>query len=187
MNTLERLRPQPPQLDPAWSAATLQRILASPPAETTPVRRTGRGRVRVVAAAAVAAALSVVVGLVTTGSPAAFAVEQASDGDLVITIHRLTDSGGLERALGERGIDADVTYLRTALPSDLDDGSGPSPCAAGDTVGALVDPDEGGFTITFERSYLEAHRGAELLLTVAGGRSADDWSGMNVEWSDGRC
>jgi hypothetical protein len=115
-------------------------------------------------------------------------VEQEGNGDVVVTIHRLTDAAGLEKALREHGIDAQVTYLRTDVPSDLDDGSGPSPCAAGQTVGATVDPShEGGFTVTLERAYLEGHGGAEMSLTAAGGGSAGDWSGLKLEWSDGRC
>ena len=187
MNVLEPLRPEPQDIDAAWSAATLQRIFASPEPPAVPVRPAVRRRALLGAGAVLVAALSVVIGSLTTGSSAAFAVEQESNGDVVVTIHRLTDSAGLEKALRERGIAAEVTYLRTATPSDLGHGSGPSPCTAGQTVGALVDPDEGGFTVTFERSYLDEHRGAELRLTAAGGRSADDWSGLRFDWSDGRC
>jgi hypothetical protein len=188
MNTLERLRPQPQQLDPAWSSVTLQRIFASHEPPKATVRFTVRRRVLVGAASAFVAVLSVVIGSMTMGTSAAFAVEQESDGDVVVTIRRLTDPAGLEKALGERGIDASVTYLRTSVPSDLGNGSGQSPCTGSQPVGAItVDPDEGGFTVTFDRTYLDTHRGAELLLTAAGGRSADDWSGLRVEWSDGRC
>ncbi len=76
---------------------------------TAPVRRTrkrwayaGTG----VAAAAVAA-----FGLSSTlGSPSAYAVDEQGDGDIVITIHELDDADGLEQALAEHGIEADVDY-----------------------------------------------------------------------------
>ena len=58
-----------------------------------------------VAAAAVAA-----FGLSTLGSPAAYAVDEQGDGDIVITIHELDDADGLERALADHGIEAEVDY-----------------------------------------------------------------------------
>lgn len=188
MNLLERLRPEPQSLDADWSTATLRHIFASSePAATrtlTPVRR--RVVASVMAVAAVVVAL--VVGSFTMGTSAAFAVEQDGNGDVVVTIHRLTDAAGLEDALREHGINAQVTYLRTQTPSDLDDGSSPSPCASGQAVGAGVDPsDDGGFTVTLQRAYLEGHSSAEMSLTAAGGGSAGDWSGLKIEWSDGLC
>jgi hypothetical protein len=189
MNALERLRPEPQSLDAAWSAATLRHILASGEPAVTRTRTTVRRRVVASAAAAAAASVAVVVGSLTMGTSAAFAVEQEGNGDVVVTIHRLTDAAGLEKALREHGIDAQVTYLSTHTPSDLGDGSGPSPCAAGQSVGAVtVDPaDDGGFTVTLERAYLEGHRDAAMSLTAAGGASADDWAGLKIEWSDGLC
>ena len=187
MNTLERLRPETQPLDAEWSAATLQHIFASSEPGAARPRARLRRRVLTSAVAAVAAVAAVVVGTTTLGTSAAFAVERDGNGDLIITIHRLTDPAGLERALGEHGIAAEVTYLQTKVPSDLDDGSGPSPCTPGQMVGATVDPDDGGFTVTFERAYLAKHRDAELSLTAAGGASAGDWAGLKFEWSDGRC
>jgi hypothetical protein len=187
MNTLERLRPEPQPLDAEWSAATLRHIFTSSEPAVARPRATVRRRILASSMAAAAAVAAVVVGSTTVGSSAAFAVEQDGKGDVVVTIHRLTDSAGLEKALGEHGIDAQVTYLRTQTPSDLDDGSAPSPCAAGQRVGARVDPDDDGFTVTFERAYLAEHRDGELSLTVAGGASASDWSGLKIEWSDGLC
>lgn len=58
-----------------------------------------------VAAAAVAA-----FGLSTLGSTAAYAVDEEGDGDIVITIRELDDADGLERALAEHGIEAEVDY-----------------------------------------------------------------------------
>lgn len=187
MNILERYRPEPQPLDPDWSDATLRSIFASAEAASATGRPVVRRPLIVAATTAVAAVVVAIAGSATVGTSAAFAVEQQSNGDLKVSIHRLTDASGLEKALEARGVDADVTYLHTTLPSDLDDGSSPSPCTGGQSVGATVDPDDGGFIVTFERSYLDAHQGSELFLTAAGGSSAGDWSGMKIAWSDGRC
>lgn len=187
MNVLERLRPEPQPLDAEWSAATLRHIFASH--SPTSDERNARVRRRRFAGGAVATATvaATVLGLTTTGASPAFAVKEASNGNVVVSIYRLTDAAQLEKVLGEHGIDAKVNYLRTQVPSDLDDGSDPTTCSPGQDVGASVQPEEGGFEITFERSYLDSHRGAEMSLTAAGGRSADDWAGLKIEWSDGRC
>lgn len=190
MNALERLRPEPQPIDAEWSSATLQHILAS--SEPTAARPHPKAPRRVVAGAMAAAAAiaAAVVGSTTLGPSAAFAVEKDGDGDVVVTIHRLTDSAGLEKALDEHGIKAQVTYLQTEVASDLGDGSGPSPCADDQQVGATVDPtDDGGYAVTFEPEYLASHQGSELFLAVAGGDLAGDWAwtGMRIGWSDGRC
>jgi hypothetical protein len=80
--------------------------------EPTPIRRSPRRRFpRVaagIAASAAAAAALVAVGL--SGPEPAFALQTASDGDIVVTIHDLSDAAGLEQALRDRGVDADVDY-----------------------------------------------------------------------------
>ena len=48
MNTTEQLRPEPPRLDPEWSASTLARILATP--TQTAVTAARRRRLRIAAA-----------------------------------------------------------------------------------------------------------------------------------------
>ena len=67
-------------------------------------------------AVAAAAATAFVVG--SAGGPAAspaYAVTQEADGDVVVTIHRLEDSVGLEAALREKGIDAEVSFERITI------------------------------------------------------------------------
>jgi hypothetical protein len=188
MNTLERLRPEPQPVDAAWSAIALRQILTSCESPAPLGGPSFRRRPLASAVAAAVAIVAVVVGSSTVGTSVAFAVEQDRDGDVVITIHRLADSAGLEKALREHGIEAQVTYLRTRIPSDLADNSGSSPCAAGPRIGATVDPsDAGGFTVILERAYLNAHSGAGMSLTAGGGSSADDWAGLKIEWSDGLC
>ncbi len=69
----------------------------------------GRWAAGVLAAAAAATAYVVV----SPGGPAvspAYAIDQQADGDVVVTIHRLEDADGLEAALQEHGIDAEVGF-----------------------------------------------------------------------------
>jgi len=74
----------------------------------TPARRT---RTRwALAGSGVAAVAVTAFGLSTLGSPAAYAVDEQGDGDIVITIHELSDADGLEQALADHGIEADVDY-----------------------------------------------------------------------------
>lgn len=76
---------------------------------TAPVRRTRKRWAY--AGTGVAAAAVTAFGLSSTlGSPSAYAVDEQGDGDIVITIHELDDADGLEQALSEHGIEADVDY-----------------------------------------------------------------------------
>ena len=97
-------------------------------------RRSPRRRWAAGLAAAVAGGAVVVTGLGgAVGTAPAYAVEQGSGGELVVTIHRLEDADGLETALRDRGIEADVSYAST-LVVDLRDTPGelpPPPSADG--------------------------------------------------------
>ena len=84
-------------------------------------RHTHRPATAVAAAAVVAAAVGVFT--VGGGSPA-YAVTTADDGDVVIRIHELSDAAGLERALADRGITADVEYAGGAGGSITVDSDG---------------------------------------------------------------
>jgi len=106
-----------PSLDPFESAllTELREHVAAHPVHATataPVpHRRHRGRWAAGLAVAAAAATAFVVG--SPGGPAtspAYAVEQTGAGDVVVIIHRLEDSAGLEKALSEHGIDADVSF-----------------------------------------------------------------------------
>jgi hypothetical protein len=74
--------------------------------------RRPRRRLRRIAVAATGVAASVVAVFVVGGSGGspAYAVDQNSAGDVVVTIHRLDDASGLEQALNAKGIDAAVSY-----------------------------------------------------------------------------
>lgn len=106
-------------------------------------RRWARGGL--VAAAAVTA-LAVPLGMNLGGAPvaeAAFTLETQDDGDIVIRIHELTDSEGLEAALAEHGIDADVTYGRAqggSAEGNVSEEETPEEYAPGDTKWTKVAP-----------------------------------------------
>jgi hypothetical protein len=95
---------------------------AEPSAPAPALRRPPRRRLRVaaLAAAAVAAFVATVLGVggpAGTGSlaSAAYAVEKAPDGGVVVTIHALEDAAGLETALADEGVDATVDFEADGL------------------------------------------------------------------------
>jgi len=93
----------------------LRQVAAEPAA--APVRRTRKRWAYV--GTGVAAAAVTVFGLTSLGSPAAYAVDETGDGDIVITIHELDDADGLERALADHGIEADVDYQSDGFGSGI--------------------------------------------------------------------
>jgi hypothetical protein len=76
----------------------------------TPVRHRPRARWSFAAAGGVAAAAVAGVLVLQPGPAAAYAVDEQPGGDVVVTIHRLDDAAGLERALADKGVDAVVEY-----------------------------------------------------------------------------
>ncbi len=146
------------------------------PASVRPRRR----RTRLVAAASTAVAASVVAvfGLGSGGGTPAYAVEQDSDGDVIVTVHRLDDAAGLEAALRAQGIDADVSY--DATPSDGIYGVGdPEPGAPveakpGGGTGQASPLPEGaddpcGFGATDEPPASLTHEGQDWVLEIPAG------------------
>jgi len=83
--------------------------VATPPLPARRSHRRGRWAAGLAAAAAAATAY-VVVSPGGPGVSPAYAIDQQADGDIVVTIHRLEDAAGLEAALVEHGIDADVNF-----------------------------------------------------------------------------
>ena len=73
-------------------------------------------------AAAAAVAATAVVGVVLApglGTTPAYSVQEGNAGEVVVEVNRPEDSAGLEQALEEHGIAADITYLtglRTCAP-----------------------------------------------------------------------
>lgn len=76
----------------------------------TPVRAPRLRRIGV-AAAAVAAAGAGFLILPGIGSTPAYSVQEGNAGEIVVEINRPEDAEGLEQALAEHGITADITYL----------------------------------------------------------------------------
>jgi len=124
------------QLDSFETAllAELRREVAEHPAP--PVRRPRRRlRLAAVAATGIAASVVAVFGLGSSGGSPAYAVEKNSSGDVIVTVHRLDDADGLEKALRAKGIDADVSYdadgfgptVGMGPDGSLEGGVGPAP------------------------------------------------------------
>lgn len=149
-----------------------------------PKRRPVGRRIAALAAAAAVAGVAAT-GVVGLGPDAAFAVERSAGGDVVVTVIRLSDADGLERALAQEGVTAEVTYDAAAeTPSDLDNGERSAVCAP---IGVVTDPaDNGGVTFTLDAEYVAAHDSV-LHLIAAGGRTPDDWIAVSVVWEDSVC
>lgn len=136
-----------------------------------PARRTRRKWAY--AGSGVAAAVVTAFGLSTLGSPAAYAVDEQGDGDVVITIRELDDADGLERALAEHGIEAEVDYDSEGIggveivPDDA--AELPDPPDGGDP--------EGGEVIKGKAEVETRYGGVEPDLAEAGEPPADDLCG----------
>lgn len=104
--------PQQPELDPFESRLLvgLRREVATAPAAAPAPRRTRRRALAVAAGVAATAVVGVVLvpGLGTTR---AYSVQEGNAGTIEVQINRPQDAAGLERALEEHGIAADITYL----------------------------------------------------------------------------
>ena len=86
------------------------RLLQSLRAEVAQ-RRHPRSRRRLLVAAAAAAAATAFVTVPALKPTPAFSVSEGNAGEINVMITRPEDASGLERALVEHGINADVTYL----------------------------------------------------------------------------
>jgi hypothetical protein len=104
--------PPPPELDTFESRLLvgLRREVATAPAAAPAPRRTRRRALAVAAGVAATAVVGVVLvpGLGTTR---AYSVQEGNAGTIEVQINRPQDAAGLERALEEHGIAADITYL----------------------------------------------------------------------------
>jgi hypothetical protein len=68
-------------------------------------------------------------------------VKQQSDGDIVVTIHDLSDADGLKQALAEHGVTTEVAYDPEQLKSDLENAADTPPIAVGRPI-ILENPSE---------------------------------------------
>lgn len=136
------------------------------------------------ATAAIGAAVLVIGG---PGSTPAFAVERHTDGDVVVTVMDWSDAAGLEQALEDDGVTAEVRYDTDAQhPTDLAGGGSSADCPV---VGRVrVDPaDDGGITFTLDARFVATHRADVLHVDAAGGRFAGDWAAVSVQWEGTGC
>src|SRR5689334_136742 len=133
----------------------LRREVAEHPAAPSLVRRPRRRRrLAALSATAVAASVVAVFGLGGSGGSPAYAVAEDGNGDVTVTIHRLDDAAGLERALAAHGIDADVSYdpsqsgTAAMLNSNGPGGAFPPPGSAPSGGGLTQHQEEGGGPVT---------------------------------------
>lgn len=119
--------PIPEELDAFESRllAELRREVAgTAAAEAAPAPVRTRRRALALAAGVAAAAVLGVVLVPGLGSTPAYSVQEGNAGEVVVEVNRPEDAAGLERALEEHGIAADVTYLpalRTCAPGRFDE------------------------------------------------------------------
>lgn len=164
-----------------------------------PVRsaRSRRWRWAALPAAAAAAVTAVVVAM--WGPSPAYAVDESGD-DVVVTVYRLDDAEGLEQALRDHGVDAEVDYDPDAVEpvegsegGTLDSGTGPEQgterhqetdsTADGPVDGSApkieTSLSEDAFTLRLDRDAIPD--GQVLHLTTMG--SVDDGlAGLRITW-----
>ncbi|HZC73718.1 MAG TPA: hypothetical protein VE442_23705 [Jatrophihabitans sp.] len=173
---------------------------AEPRPKSRPVRR---HLVAVAACAAVVVAVGVGGLALRPDSAAAFSVEQQSDGDVVVTIHDMSDADGLEQALAEHGVTADVSYDPDLLTYEVQNNPGDQPPVgiagglaprAGDPPTQIALPpgwpgvdveraDGGGATFTLLAECI----GPESVLHLVTTGSADEFLGIFVTWENSSC
>lgn len=131
--------------------------------------------------AAAAVALSIATNVV--GPSAAYAVESEPNGDVVVTVHDLSDAGGLQDALAAKGISANITYV-----PDFSQSGGQARTPSGDdraTCDIELAKIEGGLTFTLDARQVAA--GSELEIVTSGSSPSDVGSPVEVAWSGGAC
>lgn len=79
--------------------------------EPAPTRRPRRRRRYALTTAAVAAAATGLLFLPGIGTTPAYSVQEGNAGEVIVEINAPEDAAGLQRALEEHGIAADITYL----------------------------------------------------------------------------
>jgi hypothetical protein len=162
-----------------------QHIVTRPAVRATPQRRRSvrlaAGGLAAGGLAAAAVALSIATNVV--GPSAAYAVEAEPNGDVVVTVHDLSDAGGLEGALAAKGIDARITYVPNFSQSGgqarTPSGDGRAAC---DIELAKID---GGLTFTLDARQIAG--GSELEIVTSGSSPAAVGSPVAVAWSGAGC
>lgn len=128
---------------------------------------------------AAAAAAVLAIGSGTSDTSSAFAVEPQGEGEVRVEISSLEDAQGLEKALGENGIKADVDYLAAGMAcrEPRFEASGGGAAKGKTTVGIKQTPDGAVFSIN--RDAVPA--GDTLLVTASPGpEGIGDMVGVQV-------
>jgi hypothetical protein len=139
------------------------------------------------AAVAAVAAGVLAVSSGTGDTSSAFAVEPQGDGEVRVEISSLSDAAGLEKALGEAGIKADVNYLAAGMTCQepRSGAGGGHPEKGRMSVGIKQTPDSAVFTIN--RDAVGA--GDTLLVTAspmpAGGPGPESGDMVGVQVAQG--
>ena len=204
---LKRADPAASFTEPGTSATaeTMLRDIVSRPREHARARPARRFAIS--GALAGAAAVLAVGGLtLRPDASAAYAVEQQSDGDIVVTIHDLSDAEGLVQTLAEHGVTTAVTYDPEQLRSELANAGDTPPIAVGRPT-ILEDPSDlpsslpvepggcplfgvhatpaenGGVTFTLAAEYI----GPATMLHLDISGSVDNFVGIFVTWENSAC
>jgi hypothetical protein len=162
-----------------------QHVVTRAAVRVTPRRRMSVGLAAGGLAAGGLAAAAVAISIATNvvGPSAAYAVESEPNGDVVVTVHDLSDGGGLQGALAAKGISASITYVPGFSQSG---GQARTPSgddrAACDIELAKID---GGLTFTLASGQIAA--GSELEIVTSGSSPSDVGSPVAVAWSGGGC
>ncbi|GAB3034445.1 hypothetical protein GCM10011376_20430 [Nocardioides flavus (ex Wang et al. 2016)] len=106
--------PVPDELD-AFETRLLvelrREVATTPSTEAAPSSVRTRRRALAVAAGVAATAVLAVVLVPGLGTTPVYSVQEGNAGEIEVEINRPEDAAGLERALEEHGIEADITYL----------------------------------------------------------------------------
>lgn len=95
----------------SFETALLTRLREHVDQQTARPSRRFRPRLLVAAAITVAAAAAMVVVVPGLGPTTAYSVMEGNSGTITVEVRRLEDAAGLEAALEEHGITADITYV----------------------------------------------------------------------------
>jgi len=160
----------------AARAAAIEPIRSRPPRRRWTVAVVGGGL------ASAAAAAAIVVGLGVARPSSAYAVESRPDGDVVVTVHDLSDAAGLRSALAAKGVRAEITYVPGFQQAAGGQGAAAGSPAACDIALAKVDG-----ALRFTLTATQIAGGATLDIVTSGSSPTDVGSPVAVTWEGGAC
>ena len=148
------------------------------------VRAASRRRTKVAVAAGALAAAAIALSIATNvaGPSTAYAVQSEPNGDVVVTVHELSDVAGLQGALEAKGIGASITYVPGFSQSA---GQARTPSGDGSACFIELAKIDGGLRFTLDARQIAA--GSELEIVTSGSSPSDVRSPVAVTWSGGSC